>query len=326
MTTRSVQTMFAPIADPLAEAEQVLRKELHSQYPYVDELVRHGFLLGGKRLRPALLLLTAQAAGNISPQHLTLAAVVEMIHTATLVHDDVLDEAEMRRHLATVNSRWDNEASILLGDFLFTHAFYLASSLDTTLACRWIGKATNVVCEGELRQKGSRGDFLISEEQYISIIDAKTAALCEVSCRLGAHYAQAPEAIVQQMADYGRYLGIAFQIADDVLDLLGTEQDTGKSLGTDLDKQKPTLPIIRLLQVAGLERREEILEVLNDDNPQRRRSSLLPLLEATQAVSYAQDVAARHARLAQEQLAQLNPSPAEEVLRALGDFVVSRSH
>jgi octaprenyl-diphosphate synthase len=137
---RLLDQLYAPIAAELADVERRLKAELRSDHPFVDELVRYGCLLGGKRLRPALLLLAAKAAGGrVSHEHLTLATVVEMIHTATLVHDDVLDEAEVRRHLATVNARWDNEASVLLGDFLFTHAFYLASTLDSVLGCRLSG-------------------------------------------------------------------------------------------------------------------------------------------------------------------------------------------
>ncbi len=158
-----LDTLYAPIADELEQVEDILRREMRSRHPFVDELVRYGCLLGGKRLRPALLLLSAKATGEVTPHHLTLAAVVEMIHTATLVHDDVLDEASMRRHLATVNARWDNEASLLLGDFLFSHAFYLASTTESTLACQLIGRSTNIVCEGEIRQKGSCADFELSE-------------------------------------------------------------------------------------------------------------------------------------------------------------------
>ncbi len=169
----------------MAAVETLLRDEMRSNFPYVDELVRYGVMLGGKRLRPALVLLCAQAAGEVRPAHITLATAVEMIHTATLVHDDVLDEAVLRRHLATVNARWDDEASILLGDFLFSHAFYLTATVDAA-ACRLIGRATNIVCEGELRQKGSRGHFQLTEEEYFSIIHAKTAELTACSCLLGA--------------------------------------------------------------------------------------------------------------------------------------------
>src|SRR5688572_23339664 len=202
-----LQSIYAPIAEELAQVERRLQHELHSEHPFVDELVGYGCLLGGKRLRPALLLLSAKAvAGRVAPEHLTLATVVEMIHTATLVHDDVLDEALMRRHLATVNARWDNEASVLLGDFLFTHAFYLASTLDSVLGCRLIGRATNIVCEGELRQKGSRGNFELGEAEYLEIVEAKTAELTAVSCRLGALFAGAAEDVVEQLDGFGRDL------------------------------------------------------------------------------------------------------------------------
>ena len=173
-----------------------------------------------------------------------------MVHTATLVHDDILDESMVRRHAATVNAEWGDETAVLMGDYLFTHAFHLAASLETTLACRWIGHATNLVCEGEMQQVHNRGNFDLDEDAYFAIIRGKTAELTAVSCRLGAHYAGAPEATVRAMDDYGRDLGVAFQIADDVLDLLGEERATGKSLGTDLEKQKLTLPLIRLLDTA----------------------------------------------------------------------------
>ena len=166
-----------------------LQNELHSEHPRSYAVIRHGLGLGGKRLRPALLLLAGQAVGRLVDEHIVLAAVVEMIHTATLVHDDVLDEAAVRRHVDTVNARWNNETSVLLGDFLFTHAFYLSSTLDSTYACRTIGRSTNIVCDGELRQTLSSGDVNLSEEDYLAIVEAKTAELCACCCELGAHYA-----------------------------------------------------------------------------------------------------------------------------------------
>src|SRR5688572_28856047 len=276
--TTLLQTLYSPIAGELAEVERRLKAELRSDHAFVDELVRYGCLLGGKRLRPALLLLTAKAAGGrVMSEHITLATVVEMIHTATLVHDDVLDDAQMRRHLATVNARWDNEASVLLGDFLFTHAFYLASTLDSVLGCRLIGKATNIVCEGELRQKGSRGNFRLSEAEYLEIVEAKTAELTAVSCRLGALFAGADERLAEQMGGFGRDLGIAFQIADDLLDVLGEEATTGKSLGSDLELQKPTLPIIRALEIATPADRDGMLQILNGED--RQTGLLQPYFE-----------------------------------------------
>src|SRR4051812_8923926 len=315
-----LQTLHAPVAAELAEVETVLRAELQSDYPFVDELVRYGCLLGGKRLRPALLLLTAKAvAGQSGPPHITLAAVVEMIHTATLVHDDVLDEAHIRRHLATVNARWDNEASVLLGDYLFTHAFYLASTLDTVLGCRLIGRATNIVCEGELRQKGSRGNFLLTEREYLSIIEAKTAELTAVSCRLGALFAGANEKLATELDGFCRDLGIAFQIADDLLDVLGEERTTGKSLGTDFEKQKPTLPVIRALSLASQTDRDEILELLTGD--ERRPDLLLPYLEREGAIDYARDRAASFASSARRRLDLLPQSPSRDILSLMTEFV-----
>jgi len=318
-----LRSLYAVIETQLQEVERILQAELRSEHPYVDELVRYGCLLGGKRLRPALLLLSAHAAGGIRPPHLTLAAVVEMIHTATLIHDDVLDGAVTRRHLATVNSRWDNEASVLLGDFLFSHALWLASRLDSTAACRILGASMNVVCEGELRQKGTRGDFGLSEAEYLSIIEAKTAELCACSCRLGAHFADADSAVIEQLDAYGRNLGIAFQIADDLLDVVGDESATGKSLGTDLARQTPTLPVIRLLTVVSRRERDEVLAILEGGVP-GRLSALRPFLEHHDAIRYAREKADDYADRARRQLDSLAPSPAVEAMRLLTQFVVAR--
>ncbi|MCB9925078.1 MAG: polyprenyl synthetase family protein [Planctomycetaceae bacterium] len=308
----------------MAEVERILKSELRSDHPYVDELVRYGCLIGGKRLRPTLLLLTAKAIGEMKQAHLVLGAVVEMIHTATLVHDDVLDEADTRRHLATVNSRWDNKASVLLGDYLFTHSFYLASTIGSAWACQEIGRATNIVCEGELRQKGCRGDFALSESEYFEIIAAKTAELTACSCRLGAHYAGASEEVVEQLTKFGRDLGIAFQIVDDVLDLQGEEVTTGKSLGTDLEQQKPTLPIIHALANHSPEKREELLLLLSSDTAPSREA-LLPWLSEYDSIEYAYQTAKQFAASALKNLDCLEESDATNTLRLIASFVVERT-
>ena len=242
----------------LVAVERLLRRELSSDNPFVDRLAQHGFRLGGKRLRPALVLLSGQACGGVRPEHLTLATMVEVIHTATLVHDDVLDEATIRRHLDTVNARWSNEVSILLGDYLFARAICLASSLDDNFACRVISESARHMCEGELRQIESRGNYDLSEADYFEIIAGKTAALTACCCRLGAHYAGAEPAVCEALARYGHDLGVAFQIADDVLDMVGEEAAVGKSLGTDLLKQKATLPLIWLLGTVSPAERVEL--------------------------------------------------------------------
>jgi len=155
---QALDALYAPIRKELDKVEDLLQEELRSDYPFVDRLAKHGFRLGGKRIRPALVLLSAKATGELRREHLVLAAAVEMIHTATLIHDDVLDEATLRRHLDTVNARWDNETSILLGDYLFTRAICMASAVDGSFACRTIGEATQTMCEGELRQMANRSD------------------------------------------------------------------------------------------------------------------------------------------------------------------------
>jgi len=317
--------MYAPIATELQQVESLLRAEMRSDYPYVDELVRYGCLLGGKRLRPALLLLCGRAFGRTTDEQILLAAVVEMIHTATLVHDDVLDDASMRRHLATVNTRWDSEASVLLGDFLFTHAFYLASTLDSPRACRWIGQATNIVCEGEIRQKGTRGQFSIDEHEYLGILNAKTAELCACCCRLGASYAGADAKQVSNAAQFGRSLGIAFQIADDLLDLQGDEARVGKSLGTDLAKQKPTLPIIHALHGANTAQRHRLVALLEHPD-QETVAQLHAAMEQFDAIAYSRAKAAQFANTARSHLDAVPDTPARRALVEMTDFVVQRSH
>jgi octaprenyl-diphosphate synthase len=320
---RHWKRLYAPIATELAAAETLLREELASDDPFVDQLVKHAFRLGGKRLRPALLLLSAKATGKVTRDHVVLAAVVEMIHTATLVHDDVLDEASLRRHRETINARSDNEASVLVGDFLFTHAFYLASSLETTFACQAIGRATNTVCAGELRQINSRGNFDLLETDYLAIIEAKTAELCACCCRLGTHYSGATPQYEEALARFGRNLGIAFQIADDMLDLVGDEVSMGKSLGTDLEKQKPTLPLIRLLAESNAAERSEIIELLTSKN-RADAQQINAWLDRGDALRYTRDKARAYAALAQEDALRLPPSPARDVLVALCELVVSR--
>jgi octaprenyl-diphosphate synthase len=320
---RNLSSLYAPIAVHLAEAERIFQHELGSRFPFVQQLVDHSGDYRGKRLRPALVLLSGKACGLLSEAHPVLAAVVEMIHTATLVHDDILDEAMIRRHAATVNAEWGNETAVLLGDYLFTHAFHLAASLDSTRACRWIGHATNKVCEGELQQIHHRGNLDLDESEYFEIIDGKTAELTAVSCRLGASYAGAPESTVAALDRYGRNMGIAFQIADDVLDIWGEERVTGKSLGTDLEKQKLTLPIIHLLRESLAADAAAIRGLITDLDPELRRR-LRPHLEKSGSLEYAWQCAKRHAKQAADALDCLEDSDAKSVLRHLAHYVVRR--
>lgn len=324
-TRPAPERLYDPIREELAAVEAMLKAELRHSHPGVDAMVRHAFRIGGKRLRPALLLLAAQAVGRVTPDHTTLAAVVEMVHTATLLHDDVLDSADTRRHLPTANARWGNHASVLAGDFLFTHAFYLASTLDTTYACQAIGRATNAVCEGEMLQVSSQGQARLTEDEYYRIIDAKTAALTACSSLLGAYYAGATESTVEALESYGRHLGRAFQIADDLLDVLGDPETVGKSLGTDLDQCKLTLPWIRMRDTLPDTERDDVLAWFTSNDPSDR-AKLFARLAASDGIAYARTAALNEANQARASIERLSDSPATEVLRWLTDFVVGRNH
>lgn len=317
----TLAALFEPIESSLAEVDARLQTELRHRDPFIAELSQHSFRMGGKRLRPALLLLSAQAVGNINDDHITLAAVVEMIHTATLVHDDVLDEATIRRHEDTVNARWNNQISVLLGDYLFTHAFYLASKLETTLGCRTVGRATNIVCEGELKQTASSGDFFLSHERYLEIVHEKTGELCACCCLLGAHYAGADEATTRQFEVFGRKLGVAFQIVDDLLDLEGEEQTAGKSLGTDLAKRKMTLPLLHLRDQLDGDELARLQELVEQPEPSHA-ALLLDWLDRSGSLQYARQQAEQYGQAA---AAELPNTRAKKVLLKLTQFVTKRS-
>ncbi len=319
----SLRELYAPVRDELAAVEALLRAELASDYPFVDLLAKHGFRLGGKRLRPALVLLSAGAAGSLRPEHVKLAASVELIHTATLIHDDVLDEAELRRHLDTVNARWNNEASVLLGDYLFSRAICLAAEVDGGYACWAIGEASRVMCEGELRQVQNRGNFDLAETDYFDIISGKTGALLACCCRLGGYYAGASDERCAALVRYGEQLGIAFQIADDLLDIMGDEGTAGKSLGTDLLKQKATLPLIRLLAVLPDSERAPLVALLTNSGEQGRET-LHEWFTRYATLDDSREKARQFTREAAEQLAGLPPGPARDSLEGLCEFVISR--
>ena len=313
----------AAIGPHLAETERLLNAELQSANPYVRDILQHVTRFRGKRLRPILVLLSAEACGGINQDHHLLAAVVELIHLATLIHDDVLDEADTRRHVATVNARWNNETSVLFGDFLFSHAFQLAASLASPEACRAISRSTNLICEGELSQIKERGNLELSEETYFRIIDGKTAELCAVCGILGAHYAQAEPALLQAIEQYCRLLGLAFQIADDVLDLTGNEQRTGKSLGSDIAKQKLTLPLIRLLATTEEPVATEIRQLLAHPD-EETRAKLAPYLDRSDALQYSLNRALSLAEEARRQLDVFPDCQAVRILSEIAEFAVQR--
>jgi octaprenyl-diphosphate synthase len=310
--------------DLLAKVGQRFDEELRSDLPCVAALTRHVSRFRGKMLRPMLVILAGKAVGEVTDAHVTIATVVEMVHMATLVHDDVLDEAELRRRGATLNHLKGNEAAVLLGDFLISHSYHLCSSLGDQFAARTIAATTNRVCEGELLQLDNRGNVDLGEETYTQIVSRKTAALIATSAMLGAHYAGASKETVARLERFGECIGIAFQIQDDVLDLVGDVREVGKSLGSDVAKVKLTLPLIHFLRTAPQDHRlllRQLLKSTESDRSEKVRHLITP----SGSIDYARRRAAEYVDEAIACLAGLPDSDAKAALTEAANFVVVRS-
>jgi octaprenyl-diphosphate synthase len=308
----------------LAAVDRLFHEELKSDLACVNTLVRHVSRFRGKMLRPLLVLLSGKACGKLNDAHVTIATVVEIVHMATLVHDDVLDEAELRRKGATINHLRGNEAAVLLGDYLISHSYHLCSSLDSQTASRLIGRTTNQVCEGELLQIDNRNNWDLDEETYLKIITLKTASLCATCCGLGARLAGAGEQEVRRLETYGLSLGIAFQIQDDILDVIGDTDTVGKTLGIDIEKGKMTLPMIHFLRHAPAEHRALLRSLLaagDPDKAERVRNLILP----SSSIPYAADRARKLVDRARSVITELPDSEARRVLDAMAEFVVTRA-
>jgi octaprenyl-diphosphate synthase len=315
--------LYGPVAGDLAVVERIFDEELISEFPFVNSLCETVRSYRGKMMRPALLLLVGKATGGVTPGHHTLAAVVEMVHMATLVHDDVLDEADERRGNRPVHAVSGNIAAVLLGDYLISHAYHLCSGLDCQHAARRIGATTNTVCEGELLQNRHCGNTQVTESLYFDIIRRKTGALTATSCELGAYYAGADHTIVRSMRSYGMSAGVAFQIVDDILDIVGERKKVGKTLGRDLKSGKLTLPTIHALghaeeATAAALRAVVAGEVAGD--PARVRG----WLDETGSLDYALGVAADYVADARRQLDLLEPGEARASLTAMAEFIIRR--
>ena len=323
MPPDSARALLAPVADDLQRVDALIRDRLDSDVVLVRQVAEHIVAGGGKRLRPALLLLSAGALGYRGRAHLELATVIEFIHTATLLHDDVVDESQLRRGRRTANAAFGNAPSVLVGDFLYSRAFQMMVGLDDMRVMRVLADATNTIAEGEVLQLMNCHDPDVGEARYLEVVRRKTAKLFEAAARLGGVLGGAGAALEQGLADYGMHLGTAFQVVDDVLDYSGAAQETGKSLGDDLAEGKPTLPLIRAMQVgdpvqSGLIRRA-ILEGGRDEF-----ARVLEAIRATDALEYARAAAGREARAAARAIDALPPSAFRDSLLELTVFSVTR--
>ena len=258
----------------------------------------------GKQLRPALVALSANAVGKLNDSHVLAAVIIEMIHLATLVHDDVMDEAQMRRGRPTLAANWGNEISVLLGDCLFAHALKLAASYPTTEICRAVAAATNTVCAGEILQTQRRKNFELKRSEYFKVIQMKTGELFALSCDLGAFLSGAATVQRQSLRQFGLEIGTAYQIYDDCLDLFGSEIAAGKSLGTDLAKGKLTLPIIWLMEHARTQERAQVRSWLENWQPEFF-PNLMQLLQSHKALDEGQRAVQQHLHAARQHLSPL---------------------
>ena len=298
-------------------------EQLRSDVVLINQIGHYIINSGGKRLRPLLVLLAARAAGYEGKQHIDLAAIIEFIHTATLLHDDVVDGSEQRRNQDTANTIWGNAASVLVGDFLYSRSFEMMVALQEVRVMDILSHATNRIAEGEVLQLMNINDPDIDEKRYIDVIVRKTATLFEAGTRLAGVISGVDQATEQALAQYGMDLGIAFQIVDDALDYTG--KDIGKNVGDDLEEGKPTLPLIRAMQSAAPEKAALVREVI-EHGGRDRIEEIMQIIGETDAIEYSMDLARRHAEAATRSLEILPASPYRDALAELADFSVNRDY
>jgi len=319
-----LEELLAPVADGLERMRGILAAQIAESSGAVRDMTDHVGRFRGKQLRAALVLLSGEATGNTTDEHAQVAAVVELIHLATLVHDDILDGAEVRRRVACVNQRWDNQTAVLLGDFLYARAFALSTELSSRLASRLLAETTRRICVGEIDQAAGRYDFDVSRERYEQIAGAKTASLYAAAAELGARYPGGNEVSGAAMHAFGWELGLAFQIVDDCLDLTASEDELGKSAGTDVADGKITLPVIEVYQRAGESTRAAMRDAFTRPEVEDRRARLRAVCDLPAGVALAMERAQVLLRSARARVAALPESPAGASLQDLIGFVVER--
>lgn len=303
--------------------DTVIRQSLHSEVSLINTIGEHIINGGGKRLRPALVLLSSGIFEKNQTQHHELAAIVEFIHTATLLHDDVVDESAMRRGNSTANHLFGNAASVLVGDFLYSRAFQMMVKLQNMRVMQILSETTNIIAEGEVLQLLNIHNANVTEQEYLKVIHFKTAKLFEAATRLGAVISDANTQDENALAQYGMRLGTAFQLIDDVLDLSGDVNQIGKNLGDDLSEGKPTLPLLIAMHRGNAAEAATIRNAIQKGGLQEL-SAVLAAVKATDALSYVRKLAENEARIGVEAIAHLPSSPNKQALIDLAEFAVKR--
>jgi len=318
-----IETIYDLITDDMKQVNATILERLQSEIVLINQVGTHIINSGGKRLRPVIHLLCARAIGYTGTQHIDIAAIIEFIHTATLLHDDVVDASELRRGQETANSLWGNEASVLVGDFLYSRAFQMMVDVGDMQIMSILANATNTIAEGEVQQLLNVHDPDTTEQRYLDVIHNKTAKLFESASELAAVLNKEDPGVTQAMAKYGMHLGTAFQLIDDVLDYSASSEEMGKNIGDDLAEGKPTLPLIYAIQ-HGTQEQAAIVRKAIEENGLEYIDAVTEAIHATGAIQYTADCAKKESQLAIDALEGVADSDYKTALVALAEFAVSR--
>jgi len=319
-----ISHVFELCADDMAAIDHLIRKSLDSNVVLIRQIAEYIIGSGGKRLRPMLVVLAARACGYQGPHHIALAAIIEFIHTATLLHDDVVDESELRRGKESAHAVWGDAASVLVGDFLYSRSFQMMVKVDSMRVMEVLSDATNTIAEGEVEQLLNMHDPEVTEQSYFSVIEKKTAKLFEAACQLGAVISGKPE-LEQALAVFGTELGAAFQVADDVLDYTADADEFGKSIGDDLAEGKPTLPLILCRKHLAAEEQSIIDETIRQGGIEQI-DQILALIESSGAMEESMAVARQRSMAAMESIAPLADSTWKDAMLALASYSIARNY
>ena len=320
-----VKDIYQVVEQDFLQVNQLIKEQLHSDVPLVEKIGQHIIESGGKRMRPLLVLLAAKSLNYTDKDHALLASIIEFLHTATLLHDDVVDISDQRRGKTTANAKWGNAPSVLVGDFLYSRAFEMMVQLGSLPIMKILSHATCVISEGEVLQLMNVKNPNVSEAKYMDVINGKTAMLFEASAHSGALIAHASEAQAEALRLYGHHMGMAFQLVDDVLDYVGNAEALGKNVGDDLAEGKPTLPLIYAMQHAQPEQVKLIRHAIRKGDS-TDLAQIIDIVQGCGAIDYSNKLAREHVAKAKHAIAILDDSPAKQALASLADLAVERNH
>jgi octaprenyl-diphosphate synthase len=320
-----IQSIYSLIEDDMVAVDFMIQSRLQSDVVLINQLSHYIINSGGKRLRPALAILCARACGYQGGQHINLATIIEFIHTATLLHDDVVDGSELRRGQETANSLWGNEASVLVGDFLYTRSFEMMVEMESMPLMKILSHTTNVIAEGEVLQLLNCNDADVSEANYLEVIHHKTAKLFEASGKIGAVISQSGSQVEQAMADYAMHLGSAFQLVDDLLDYSESSDAIGKNIGDDLAEGKATLPLIYAMRQGNAQQTHVIREAI-EQGQRDKIDDIITIIEQTGAIDYTSQAAQQEVEQAKMALSIIDDSQYKQALLGLADFAINRTY